>query len=40
MESYMIDINPLKTSLEYTWTGVYEKYVLQQNQIVSKGLKP
>ena len=33
-----IAANPLKTSPEYTWAGVYGKCVLKQNQIVLNGL--
>ena len=32
-------INPLKTSPEYTRAGVYGKFVLQQIQIILNGLK-
>ena len=30
--------NPLETSPEYTWAGVYGKCVLKQNQIIFNGL--
>ena len=35
----IVNFNPLKTSPEYTWAGVYGKCMLKENQIVFNGLR-